>query len=52
MRNTNFIKSSNQSNFKGQGRFGPCSVREIVQNLKLNRLHFKTFDAERNTKIT
>lgn len=38
-------------NFKGQGLLVPAVAREIVQNLELNKLHFKTLNGERNNKI-
>lgn len=48
-----FYKTGKQSvsNFKGQGLLVPAVARELIQNLELNKLHFKTFNAERNSKI-
>lgn len=47
-----FYKSSKQnvSNFRGRGLLVPAVAIEIVQNLELNKQHFKTFNGERNNK--
>lgn len=50
--NYRFYKSSKQSvsNFQGRGLLVPAVTREIVQNLELNKQHFKNFNGERNNK--